>query len=154
MEKNNIIVSKMELKDLDEIKDTLVTDFDNFWNYNILKEEFNSSMSNYLIAKLDNKIVGFSGIKIILAEAELMNIVVKKDCRHNGIASCMLENIIFFCKSNKINVLYLEVNSKNTIAINLYKKYNFNQIGLRKKYYNNIDDAILMSLNINQYFKS
>ena len=40
----------------------------------------------------------------------------------------------------------LEVNENNTSAIALYKKYNFKQVGLRKKYYNNTDNAILMSL--------
>lgn len=43
------------------------------------------------------------------------------------------------CK--KIN---LEVNEKNIIAINLYKKFGFEQVGLRKKYYND-QDAVLMS---------
>ena len=59
----------------------------------------------------------------------------------------MLEYLINMCKNGKIKTLNLEVNSQNTIAINLYKKYNFKEVGLRKKYYNNTYDAILMSLN-------
>ena len=96
---------------------------------------------------LDNIIVGFAGIKIILDTAELMNIVTKKSFRANGIGKLMLEYLINMCKKEKIKTLNLEVNSQNTIAINLYKKYNFKEVGLRKKYYNNTYDAILMSLN-------
>lgn len=33
------MISEMNLQDLENIKDCLLTDFDNFWSYNILKQE-------------------------------------------------------------------------------------------------------------------
>ena len=48
----------------------------------------------------------------------------------------------------KLKCVTLEVNVHNEIAINLYKKYNFIEVGRRKKYYNNIDDAIIMTKEI------
>lgn len=77
-----------------------------------------------------------------------MNIVVKKDHRGQGISNFILENTINFCKEAKIKSINLEVNVENTIAINLYKKYNFSKVGCRKKYYNNETDALLMTLNL------
>lgn len=139
-------ITQMDLNDLEQIKDILETDFDEFWSYQILKEELKSSFSEYIVAKNSNNIiVGFAGIKVILDEADLMNIVTRKSMRGNGIASKMLNYVIEYCKQNKIKVLNLEVNEKNDIAIKLYKKNNFKQIGLRKKYYKNTDDAILMA---------
>ena len=141
-------IEMMSLNDLETIKDILQTEFDEFWTYEILQQELLSNNSKYIVAKsLDNIIVGFAGIKIILDTAELMNIVTKKSFRENGIGKLMLEYLINMCKNGKIKTLNLEVNSQNTIAINLYKKYNFKEVGLRKKYYNNTYDAILMSLN-------
>lgn len=141
-------IEMMSLNDLETIKDILQTEFDEFWTYEILQQELLSNNSKYIVAKsLDNIIVGFAGIKIILDTAELMNIVTKKSFRANGIGKLMLEYLINMCKNEKIKTLNLEVNSQNTIAINLYKKYNFKEVGLRKKYYNNTYDAILMSLN-------
>ena len=141
-------IEMMSLNDLETIKDILQTEFDEFWTYEILQQELLSNNSKYIVAKtLDNIIVGFAGIKIILDTAELMNIVTKKSFRANGIGKLMLEYLINMCKKEKIKTLNLEVNSQNTIAINLYKKYNFKEVGLRKKYYNNTYDAILMSLN-------
>ncbi len=141
-------IEMMSLNDLETIKDILQTEFDEFWTYEILQQELLSNNSKYIVAKsLDNIIVGFAGIKIILDTAELMNIVTKKSFRANGIGKLMLEYLINMCKNGKIKTLNLEVNSQNTIAINLYKKYNFKEVGLRKKYYNNTYDAILMSLN-------
>lgn len=141
-------IEMMSLNDLETIKDILQTEFDEFWTYEILQQELLSNNSKYIVAKsLDNIIVGFAGIKIILDTAELMNIVTKKSFRENGIGKLMLEYLINMCKNEKIKTLNLEVNSQNTIAINLYKKYNFKEVGLRKKYYNNTYNAILMSLN-------
>lgn len=149
MEKNSSVkISIMILDDLDEIKNLLTSEFDEFWDYSTLKEELSSPFSKYFVAKnSDNLIVGFAGIKIVLDEADLMNIVTRKSMRNLGIASSMLEYLISYCKSVKIKSLNLEVNVQNSIAINLYKKYNFKEVGLRKKYYNNTYDAILMALS-------
>ena len=144
----NYKIELMSNNDLESIKEILQTEFDEFWNYEVLKQELSSNNSKYIVAKtLDNIIVGFSGVKIILDTAELMNIVTKKLYRKNGIGKLMLEYLINYCKKIGIKTLNLEVNAQNTIAINLYKKYNFKEVGLRKKYYNNTYDAILMSLN-------
>lgn len=145
----NMEINKMEQSDLEQIKDCLTSDFDAFWTYDVLKDELSYSNSKYIVAKTSNNtIVGFAGIKIILDEAEIMNIVTKKSNRGKGIASLMLKHIISNCKNNNIKIINLEVNCQNTIAINLYKKYNFKEVGLRKKYYNNTYDAILMSLTL------
>ena len=48
-----------------------------------------------------------------------------------------MDFIIQFCKKQNISKINLEVSSSNIIAINLYKKFDFKQVGCRKKYYNN-----------------
>ena len=77
MEKNNYLISEMKIEDLENIKDILEVDFDEFWNYETLKEELESNFSKYFIAKQNDNIVGFAGLKIILDEADLMNILRK-----------------------------------------------------------------------------
>ena len=149
MEKNNIVITKMQFADLQNIKQNLQSDYDDFWDLDVISEELKCENSIYIVAKSQDEIMGFAGIKVILDEAELMNIVTKKDSRNLGIATKMMEKIIQICKENKVSKINLEVNVKNTIAINLYKKYNFEEVGLRKKYYNNTDDALLFTLNLN-----
>lgn len=148
MVNSNLQIVQMSENDLLSIKDVLIDNFDDFWSYDLLKEEYYSSTSKYFVAKLDSLIVGFIGIKIILDCAEIMNIVTAKKFRHSGIASSFIKYIISFCEENNIKNINLEVNTKNSIAINLYKKYNFKQVGLRKNYYNSTDDAILMTFMI------
>lgn len=140
------MISEMNLQDLENIKDCLLTDFDNFWSYNILKQELENGKSKYFIAKQENEIVGFAGILLIIDQVNIMNIVVKKDKRNFGIGSLLLEEIIRYSKIHNATSITLEVNEKNIPAIKLYKKYGFKQVGLRRKYYNNEDNAILMDL--------
>ena len=54
-----------------------------------------------------------------------------------------MKYLITYCVENNIKKIHLEVSSKNKIAINLYTKFGFTQVGLRKNYYKN-SDAILM----------
>lgn len=140
------MISEMNLLDLENIKDCLLTDFDNFWSYNILKQELENGKSKYFVAKQENEIVGFAGILLIIDQVNIMNIVVKKDKRNFGIGSLLLEEIIRYSKIHNATSITLEVNEKNIPAIKLYKKYSFKQVGLRRKYYNNEDNAILMDL--------
>ena len=72
-------IFKMTVEDLDLIN---LEDFDDFWNYNILKEELLSDTSFYIMAKLKNDIIGFAGIKYLLDEAHITNIVTRKDKRN------------------------------------------------------------------------
>lgn len=139
----NIEISKMTLSDLDNIKNNLTSEFDDFWNYNILKEELNNN-SNYIIAKSNNEIIGFAGIKIVISEADIMNIVTKKIYRNQGIGSLLLENLILLSKKLNLTSLSLEVNTNNLTAIHLYKKFGFESLGFRKNYYQN-QDAIIMT---------
>ena len=143
-------IDKMSLEDLISIKDILTTEFDDFWNYEILKSELESTNSYFFVAKnISGEIVGFAGIKVILDEADIMNIVVKKDFRNCGIGAILLKNIIKKARELEIKKIYLEVNDTNLPAINLYKKFNFKQIGIRKKYYGN-NNGILMDLSLEQ----
>ena len=137
----------MTILDLDSIKDTLSTDFDNFWNYNVFKSELENENSKYIVAKFNNEIIGFAGIWITIDEAHITNIVTKKAYRNQGIGSLLLKNLIEICKNlkSKISSLTLEVNEENISAQNLYKKFNFEILGKRKKYYND-KAAIIMTL--------
>lgn len=138
-------INEMTLEDLELIKDTLYSEYDNFWSYNILKNELLNDKTTYIVAKESNQIVGFAGIMPCLDEATLNNIVVKKSCRGRGIGGELLDTIIELCGDLNMKSLTLEVDSSNTPAINLYKKFGFQNLGIRKKYYNHTSDAIIMT---------
>ena len=144
----NLQIEQMNIEDLLEISQILYSDFDNFWTVETFKQELENPNTYYVVAKIDAEIVGFGGIYQILNEMQLNYIVTKKEKRNLGIASQILDNLISFANNKNIEYITLEVNEKNTNAIKLYEKFGFKQIGFRKKYYNNTDNAILMQKNI------
>ena len=135
----------MRLRDLEEIKDILQTDFDDFWSFEIFKEEIVNNNSSYLVLKYDDEIVCYGGIKIILDEANLMNIVTKKDKRNQGFARFILNELINVSEEKNCTSITLEVRENNMSAIHLYELFNFKEVGRRKNYYKNGDTAILMT---------
>lgn len=84
--------------------------------------------------------VAYCIISIIAGEAEIINIGTSPRYRHNGIATKLLE---FALNNVGAQVAYLEVSNTNLSAIGLYKKCEFVEYGIRKKYYGT-SDAILM----------
>lgn len=140
----NIEIYEMIFDDVIAIEPNFSEKFDRLWSIHTLENDFIEDHSKYIVAKVNNEIVGFAGIKIILDEADIMNIVTRVDKRGNGIGSLLLGNLINLASLLNCTCINLEVNENNDPAIHLYEKYSFARIGLRKKYYNNTDNAILM----------
>ena len=65
-----------------------------------------------------------------------------------GFGRFLLNGIIDVVKDGHCNKIHLEVNENNKPAIHLYEQFGFKQDGLRKKYYNGTNNAILMTLNL------
>lgn len=141
-----MIIRLMDVSDLESIKDTLHSDFDDFWNYTVFSEELKNQYSKYFCAVEENEIVGFAGVWQSIDVMHITNIVVRKDKRGQKIGAKLLEQLIDYSNSlPEVVELTLEVSEENTVAQSLYKKYNFQPVGLRKKYYKD-KDAIILTL--------
>jgi ribosomal-protein-alanine N-acetyltransferase len=91
-------------------------------------------------------IVGFSGIWVLADEAHITNIAVRQQYQRQGIGELLLISTIDLAKELEANTMTLEVRASNLAAQNLYNKYGFTQVGLRRGYYlDNREDAVLMS---------
>ena len=146
---HNIEIFRMTISDLELIKESLLLDFDDFWNFNTFKNELLNPNSKYIVAKINNEIVGFGGIWKAVDDVHITNIVTAKKFRRQNVGSILLSNLIEMSKSEiGITSITLEVNSNNIPAIKLYEKFGFKKVGLRKKYYNNIDDAVIYTKNV------
>ncbi len=142
-------IYEMTLKDFEQIENVLISDFDDFWTPTLLKTELMGDNRKYIVAKKNDKVVGFAGIMLNFNEAELMNIVTKKSERRNGIGKILLEKIIEIAEKNQIKKIFLEVCEENQIAIKMYLNLNFKKIGERSNYYQAKKRAILMVKNLN-----
>ena len=128
----------MTLADFIEIEPIYNSHFDDFWSSQNLKAELENKSYKCIVAKQNSEIVGFASIWFSVDDAHITNIVVHKAYRHNGIGKLLLEK------------LTLEVNTKNEIAQDMYLKYGFRNLGIRKKYYDGKEDAYIMTLYFNK----
>ena len=96
--------------------------------------------SKVIVAKENDILLGYIYYTLVLDEAEIVSICVKKEARRSGVATKMLDYLM----NKQINFCYLEVKDKNQGALNLYLKYGFKEYLRRKNYYSDNSDAILM----------
>ena len=98
----------------------------------------------------EKNIVGVIVFQKIYERIELDYIIVDSDYRRCGIADKLMNYLIDYAKKNHIINITLEVNENNIAAINLYKKYEFEFVSKRDKYYKE-SDAILMIRKFDDY---
>ena len=102
--------------------------------------------SNEMPSSGRQDIVGFAGFWVMADEAHIINLAVRETHRHRGIGELLLITTIDLASQLNARIITLEVRASNTAAVNLYGKYGFIQVGLRRAYYvDNKEDAILMS---------
>ena len=98
----------------------------------------------------DGGICGFSVVQSILDEAHLLNIAVDPAAQGQGIGRQLLDAVIARAAAREASMIFLEVRSGNTRAIELYNRAGFNEIGLRKNYYpapgGGKEHAVMMAL--------
>lgn len=142
---NNIIIEPMTLSDIDGVFEVEKSCFEDYWSKDSFKKELSNDVARYIVAKLGGKIVGYVGIWLIVDEGHITNVAVHKDYRGQKIGDKLIKSLVELCRKNSILAMTLEVRSSNTIAQNLYKKYGFKTVGVRKEYYSdNKEDAIIM----------
>ena len=98
----------------------------------------------------DNEnLMGAVWYRPIDAGFEIDHIEVPKTLRGQGWGQKLLEGFIEFCREQKNShsfEIWLEVSSKNIVAQKLYLKLGFKQVHLRPKYYEDLSDALVMTL--------
>lgn len=144
---NDIQVSIMTLEDLEKIEKNLEKDFDSFWNNENLRNEIESYICKIYVIKDGDTIVGFASMSIILDEAEIRNIVIKKKCRGKKLSLFLMTILVDLAIKSDCKKINLEVNENNVIARRLYRKFGFDVVGARKNYYNN-GNAVLMTKDL------
>jgi len=104
---------------------------------------FREDEHKYLVAKDEDqgkeKVIGYIGIEKILDEVHIINMAIHPDYRGKGIGKRLMQHVL-----NDEDVFFLEVRISNESAKNIYEKYGFKVIDIRKSYYADGEDAFVM----------
>ena len=94
----------------------------------------------------DPSVLGYGGFWAIVDEAHICTLAVRGEWRGRGLGELLLASLIERAIGRPARLATLEVRVGNTVAQNLYRKYGFEVVGRRKRYYSdNGEDAYIMS---------
>ena len=103
--------------------------------------EKNNGVSFYVIEN-DDVVIGYIGRYYFFQEAEVLNFVVDESYQRQGYGQKLFDKMVEDMKD--VKKITLEVRASNIKGINFYTKNGFKQVGVRKKYYKNGEDALLL----------
>lgn len=139
------MIRRMTEADIHEVAMLEKSVFTDPWSENVYRETYKIPGVIYVVAVEDDKIVGAAGIRNIVGDGEITNVMVDVKYRGRGIAHEILEKLI--CEAEKAGVIdcTLEVRAGNHNAIKLYKDFGFVSEGIRPGFYKHPDeDALIM----------
>jgi len=90
-------------------------------------------------------IVGFVGIWLMVGEAHIVTLAVRESQRRRGLGELLLIAAVEVALEHEQEVVTLEVRRSNEAALALYDKYGFSRAGIRRRYYENAEDAVIMT---------
>ena len=103
--------------------------------------EKNNGVSFYVIEN-DDVVIGYIGRYYFFQEAEVLNFVVDESYQRQGYGQKLFDKMVKDMKD--VKKITLEVRASNIKGINFYTKNGFKQVGVRKKYFKNGEDALLL----------
>lgn len=98
----------------------------------------------YVVARLGSDLIGYGGLMFAPDEAHVTNIAVDPARRRHGHGRTILVHLIDTAVGLGCTALTLEVRVGNTAAQNLYRQFGFAPAGIRQRYYENSEDALVM----------
>ncbi len=130
-------------KDVCEI-DVLWQNFDDKWSESQMLSAFNGGRFFAIGKYFDNVLVGVICCSVAIDECDLELVYVSDSVRRQGVARSLVEKAIATLIEKDVKRVFLEVRESNVPAISLYKSTGFSQISIRKNYYKDGENAVVM----------
>lgn len=133
------------------------------WSAKLFEGELDlhTSARNWILASYETaagpELAGFGGMMFVEQEGHLMNIAVDPAGQQKGVATQILHRLTVDAIDRGVTDLTLEVRVNNAAALALYRRFGFAPVGVRKKYYVDGVDALIMwvhDINTTTYAQS
>ena len=115
------------------------------WGNKLFGQELSNRSAVFRAAYLGDLMIGYVLVHVILDEAHIVSLGVKKEWRGRGVGRYILEEIIMRLLREGVCSITLEVRVSNMIARALYESAGFKAAGIRRNYYSdNGEDALTL----------
>ena len=144
---SEITLGLMTPEDVDAVYAIECACFKRPWSRDsILRDVTENACARYVVLREDGVAMAYAGVWFVLDEGHITNIAVHPDRRGIGYGEKVTRAMIQLAADSGMNWMTLEVRRSNRAAINLYHKLGFIDVGYRKRYYENTEDALIMAL--------
>ena len=117
------------------------------WSRASIENELTNSCARYVVLRRSGETVGYAGMWLVIDEAHVTNVAIRKDLRGQGLGEKLMRALIQLAADSGMIWMTLEVRRSNAAAQGLYRMLGFVDVGWRKRYYeDNGEDALLMGL--------
>ena len=135
----------MKVEDINIVEHYEQMLFGHSLGYDMLyKELTDNPMAYYFILEYNNELAGYCGTWFTDPNSQIINIFIVPEYQGKKLGSLLLTNIIEFLKAKGAELITLEVRRSNEKAQNLYSKHGFEKAYVRRNYYSDGEDAIMM----------
>lgn len=142
---NRITIRVMTMQDCEAVSQIEAVCFSDAWNRSMFEELFQYPTNYYLVAEMQEQIIGFAGSCISIDTADVMNIAVLEPWRRTGIGGQLLSALIKKAEESGCEKLLLEVRQSNQAARQFYQMHGFQELTVRRNYYSiPVEDAVIM----------
>ena len=137
-------VRPMLENDLDAVMSIERVSYPTPWSGEHFRNEITARYSWPLVVEDGGCVIGYVCVMSLFEEAQILNIAVSPGQRGRGVAQLLLERAFALAHDKGAEVVTLEVRASNRTAISLYEKLGFIRTGIRARYYDHTEDAVLM----------
>lgn len=153
-----MLIREMTISDVSDVAVIERECFSQPWSEQSLKDSIEREDTHFLVCEdemcaepgnVRRSIVGYIGMYISFEEGDITNVAVSTKCRKRGYGKALVTRAKEIAKEKQLEMILLEVRVSNEPAISLYKKLGFEEIGLRKKFYEHpVEDAVIMRCSL------
>ena len=139
-----MILSTLNKSDVDSIVALYQGNFPDGWNKNMLESAFDGGRFIAIGAFDGDKLIGAITCSVSFEDADIEGVVTDVAYRRKGVASALIKKAQELLLSKGVNRLLLEVRESNFSAIGAYEKAGFTRLSIRKGYYCDGENAVVM----------
>ncbi len=116
------------------------------WTFSLYLTELGMRTSrHYVVARVDNSVVGYAGLMYSLDEAHVATIAVDPSWQRHHIGARLMINLTRAALAHGSRHMTLEVRMSNASAQAMYRRFGYDTEGIRKNYYAETnEDALIM----------
>ncbi|MBV8153242.1 MAG: ribosomal protein S18-alanine N-acetyltransferase [Candidatus Eremiobacteraeota bacterium] len=141
-----LTIEPMRSDDIPAVLGIETLSFTTTWPANAFSNELSANkLAHYYVGRVDEKIVAYGGIWVILEDSHITTIAVQPEFRGRGLGEQMLIHLLDEAMTRGASWITLEVRETNDVAQRLYRKYGFTNVSVRRAYYSdNNENAVVM----------